>query len=453
MSEKFELFLDAVHACAGFDRTGMVLAQQASLPVSVRLNSSRKKEASSIFGDLICHQVPWSSSGWYLNERPIFTLDPHIHAGTYYVQEASSMFIEQAVSQVLGEDRNLNALDLCAAPGGKSTLLASMPHFKLVVANELISSRVPVLQENIVKWGSSHVFVTNNDVADFTRLGSFFDFVLVDAPCSGSGLFRKDPAAMNEWSPDAVSFCSQRQRRILKDAADLLEEGGIIVYSTCSFSKEENEDNADFLVALGFESVRLNLDPSWHIIESISDQQNAFGYRFYPDKLLGEGFFCIIMRKVRSSSLSPSEFSGKIPKSVDFSGKEKWLKQDEGLYFTEREGDLLACPAGILQELFVLRSVLRVKKSGTRLGRLIRGELIPDHELALSDMVSSEFPAIELTREDAIRYLRRDDLKAELVGAGWYLIKFQQVCLGWIKISQGKIKNNYPMSWRILMQP
>lgn len=453
MSETFELFLDAVHACTGFDRTGMMQAQHSPLPVSVRLNPSKNKEASSIFGDLISHQVPWSSSGWYLSERPIFTLDPHLHAGTYYVQEASSMFIEQAVSQVLGEDCNLNALDLCAAPGGKSTLLASMPQFKLVVANELISSRVPVLQENIVKWGSPHVFVSNNDVADFARLGTFFDLVLVDAPCSGSGLFRKDPAAMNEWSPDAVSFCSQRQRRILKDAADLLGEGGVMIYSTCSFSKEENEDNADFLIAQGFESVQLKLNPSWNVIESISDQYNAFGYRFYPDKLLGEGFFCTIVRKVRSSSISPSEYLSRMPKSADFLGKEKWLSQVEGLYFTEREGDLLACPAGIVQDLFLLKTVLKVKKSGTRLGRLIRGELIPDHELALSDMVSGEFPAIELTREDAIRYLRRDDLKADLVGAGWYLIKFQQVCLGWIKISQGKIKNNYPMSWRILMQP
>lgn len=453
MNEKFELFLDAVSDCPGFDRSAMVQAQDSVLPVSVRLNPSRNTQASTVFGSLLSNQVPWSTNGWYLKERPLFTLDPHLHAGTYYVQEASSMFIEQAVGQVLNEARNLNALDLCAAPGGKSTLLASMPQFKLVVANELISSRVSVLQENIVKWGSTHVFVTNNDVADFARLGTFFDVVLVDAPCSGSGLFRKDPDAMNEWSQDAVVFCAQRQRRILKDAAELLDDGGILIYSTCSFSREENEDNADFLVSLGFESVQLHVDPSWGVIESVSDRHYAFGYRFYPDKLLGEGFFCTVMRKVSNAALTPIDYSTKIPKPVVFPEKHVWLSKAGEYYFTERETDILAIPAGIVQELFQLKTSMRMKKSGTRLGRLIRGELIPDHELALSEMVAPDLPGIELTRDDAIRYLRRDSLKSDLSGSGWYLIKFEQVCLGWIKISQGKIKNNYPMSWRVLMQP
>lgn len=453
MSERFEQFLASVSSCVGFDRSEMISAQRATLPVSVRLNPDKKKDPKSVFGDLLAHQVPWCSNGWYLKERPQFTLDPHLHAGTYYVQEASSMFITQAVSQVLGGNRNLRALDLCGAPGGKSTLLAGMPQFKLVVANELIASRVPVLQENIIKWGAPHVFVTNNDVADFSRLGSFFDFVMVDAPCSGSGLFRKDPAALKEWSQDAVAFCAQRQRRILKDAADLLDEGGVLVYSTCSFSKEENEDNTDFLISLGFESVQLKLESTWQVVESISDQHKAFGYRFYPYKLSGEGFFCTVLRKLKNASISTANYGYKIPRQVVFPGSGKWLSDSNDLYLTERDGDLMACYVNNAEDLLHLKNFLKVRKSGIRMGRLIRDELIPDHELALSSVISPTLPSLELKREDAVRYLRRDELNGAFNGSGWHLIKFEEARLGWVKISQGKFKNNYPMSWRILMKP
>lgn len=453
MSEKFEHFLASVSSCAGFDRAEMMSAQQASLPVSVRLNPDKNRDAEAVFGDLLADQVPWCSNGWYLKERPQFTLDPHLHAGVYYVQEASSMFIMQAVSQVLGDNRNLRALDLCGAPGGKSTLLAGMPQFKLVVANELIASRVPVLQENIVKWGAPHVFVTNNDVADFSRLGSFFDFVLVDAPCSGSGLFRKDLAALKEWSQDAVSFCAQRQRRILKDAADLLDEGGILVYSTCSFSKEENEDNTDFLISLGFESVQLKLEPAWQVVESISDQHQAYGYRFYPYKLSGEGFFCTVLRKLKNASKSAGNYGKRMPRQVVFPDASKWLSESFDLYLTERDGDLMACNASNAEDLFHLKDFLKVKKTGIRVGRLIRDELIPDHELALSLVLSPTLPSLELSREDAVRYLRRDEFHVAFNNSGWHLIKYKEVRLGWVKISQGRIKNNYPMTWRILMKP
>lgn len=453
MSERFEQFLASVSSCVGFDRSEMISAQRATLPVSVRLNPDKKKDPKSVFGDLLAHQVPWCSNGWYLKERPQFTLDPHLHAGTYYVQEASSMFITQAVSQVLGGNRNLRALDLCGAPGGKSTLLAGMPQFKLVVANELIASRVSVLQENIIKWGAPHVFVTNNDVADFSRLGSFFDFVMVDAPCSGSGLFRKDPAALKEWSQDAVAFCAQRQRRILKDAADLLDEGGVLVYSTCSFSKEENEDNTDFLISLGFESVQLKLESTWQVVESISDQHKAFGYRFYPYKLSGEGFFCTVLRKLKNASISTANYGYKIPRQVVFPGSGKWLSDSNDLYLTERDGDLMACYVNNAEDLLHLKNFLKVRKSGIRMGRLIRDELIPDHELALSSVISPTLPSLELKREDAVRYLRRDELNGAFNGSGWHLIKFEEARLGWVKISQGKFKNNYPMSWRILMKP
>jgi 16S rRNA C967 or C1407 C5-methylase (RsmB/RsmF family)/NOL1/NOP2/fmu family ribosome biogenesis protein len=453
MNGAFECFLDSISSCSGFDREAMAVAQQGSIPVSVRMNPLRNKEANAVFGDLVTNQVPWCSAGSYLSKRPQFTLDPHLHAGTYYVQEASSMFISHAVEQVLGNGKGLRGLDLCAAPGGKSTLLASLPHFKLVVANELIASRVSVLQENITKWGASHVVVTHNDAADFSRLGPFFDFVLVDAPCSGSGLFRKDPSALNEWSPEAVSFCAQRQRRILSDTASLLDEDGILVYSTCSFSKAENEDNLDFLVSLGFESVRLALDPTWQVVESFSDKHLASGYRFYPDKISGEGFFCAVLRKVKPEVFSDKCAAVRLPKSVNTAEFAPWVNQRHELFLFEKEGDLFAIDDVNAADLFCLRSFLRVKKSGVRMGRLIRGELIPDHELALSALVSDNLQLFELDKENAIRFLRRDELQSPVTGKGWFLVAYEAVHLGWIKISQGRVKNNYPMNWRILMKP
>lgn len=453
MNAEFESFLDSISSCSGFSREGMENAHVETVPVSVRMNPLRGKCSDSVFGDLVSHQVPWCDSAVYLKSRPQFTLDPHLHAGSYYVQEASSMFIGEAIAQVLGNQTSLRALDLCAAPGGKSTLLSSLTNFKLVVSNEIISSRVAVLQENIVKWGAPHVVVTNNDASDFPSLGAFFDLVLVDAPCSGSGLFRKDPSALKAWSLDAVSFCAQRQRRILSDAVSILEEGGILVYATCSYSKEENEDNVDFLVSLGFDAIKLDTDPSWQIVETLSDQHQAPGYRFYPDKITGEGFFCAILRKNKTSGSMYPDYANRLPRTLNQSEFAQWLNPQQELFLFEKEGDLFAVESFNAADLFHLRTKLRVKKSGVRLGRLIRGELIPDHELALSSIVSDCFQQIELDRENAIRYLRRDELQGAFQGAGWHVAHFEGVNLGWIKMSQGRIKNNYPMPWRILMKP
>ncbi len=452
MNGAYESFLNAVADCPGFDREGMVAAHAAPLPVSIRLNPARGKSVSDIFGAFVAESVPWCKTGWYLNERPSFTLDPHLHAGSYYVQEASSMFIGHALENALGQKNGLKALDLCAAPGGKTTLLASMSNFRMIVANEIIQTRVPVLLENLTKWGSRQVFISNNDPSDFSRLPGFFDVVLVDAPCSGSGLFRKDDAAIKEWSEQAVSFCSQRQRRIVENAAISLVEGGILVYSTCSFSKEENEDNLDFLVEQGFESLQVETDPSWGVVESISSKHHAYGYRFYPDKLKGEGFFCALLRK------SVPDAGGvlsnlRLPISLSSTLFSSWLDLKGDWYFFEKEEDVYGCEAENAQDLFILRAQLRVRKSGLRLGRLIRGELIPDHELALSDALSQELPSMGLEKLDAIRFLRRDDLTAQAGGKGWHIVKYEGVSLGWAKLIQGKVKNNYPMSWRILMKP
>src|SRR5687768_8055824 len=211
-------------------------------PISIRLNPHK------LSSETLLPSIPWTQYGKYLNDRPSFTLDPTFHGGKYYVQEASSMFLEQAFNQTTETTAPLDILDLCAAPGGKSThLLSLMNQDSLLVSNEVIQSRAAILSENIQKWGYCNVAVTNNDPKDFQRLAGFFDVVVVDAPCSGEGLFRKDPTASKEWSEDAVALCSKRQQRILNDVWPALKTGGVLIYSTCTYNEMENEENLKML--------------------------------------------------------------------------------------------------------------------------------------------------------------------------------------------------------------
>src|SRR5579859_2899526 len=211
-------------------------------PTSIRINSHKSNSKNH-------ERIPWTDFGYYLEQRPSFTLDPVFHGGAYYVQEASSMFLEQAVKQTVDLSQALQVLDLCAAPGGKSThLLSLLNDQSLLVSNETIRSRATVLAENMQKWGHDNVVVTNNDPDDFRPLEGFFDLIVVDAPCSGEGLFRKDASAASEWSEEQVDLCALRQRRILNQVWPSLKANGILVYCTCTYNEKENEENLIWLV-------------------------------------------------------------------------------------------------------------------------------------------------------------------------------------------------------------
>src|SRR5690606_4280290 len=222
-----------------FDKDAFIAAHEDGNQItSIRLNPFKPTELDFYLSE----QVQWCDRGYYLANRPQFTLDPLFHAGAYYVQEASSMFIAHII-QTLGLDKEaLFAADVCAAPGGKSTLLNSYLHpNSLLLSNEIIKSRSIILQENLTRWGASNVVVSNNDPSAFRRLPGFFDLLLVDAPCSGSGMFRKDEDAIDEWSEANVKLCSERQQRILSEVLTALKTNGYLIYSTCSYSQEENE--------------------------------------------------------------------------------------------------------------------------------------------------------------------------------------------------------------------
>lgn len=447
-----EDFIKSLQGCEGFLPDEMIAAHQETVPVSVRLNPQKAVVPERVFplentGDM----VAWCPNAFYLNSRPSFTMDPLFHAGTYYVQESSSMFIHHLVSTVFQDQTGLMALDLCAAPGGKTTLLSAMPHFRLVLANEIIQTRVPVLQENTIKWGAGHVFVSNNDPADFEKMGAMFDLVLVDAPCSGSGLFRKDEAAMNEWNPSLVSFCSARQKRILACAMQSVVEGGYLLYSTCSYSMEENEDNLDHIMDSGlFESIAVDVPVEWNVVESFSAINKAKGYRFYPNKVKGEGFFCALFRKTGANYGGYQHVVGKIELVKPPSILQHWLTLSSQLQFFKKENELFAIDEVNLPSLLQFKASLRLRKSGLRLGTEIRADLIPDHELAMSCMLSENVPVLDFSLEEAIAFLRKDTIDKEVSLKGWSLARFSGIGLGWVKLVQGRIKNHYPMSWRIL---
>src|SRR6187401_1669759 len=284
-----QALLNSLEGVKGFDEVTFIKVHESEERVtSIRINPSKKSEIVNLKS-----KISWTDHGYYLETRPSFTFDPLFHAGCYYVQEASSMFLAQALKQTVDLSQPLKVLDLCAAPGGKSThLLSLISKESLLVSNEVIRSRANILTDNIVKWGCSNVIVTNNDPRDFQRLENYFDVIVVDAPCSGSGLFRRDPEAIGEWSEQNVALCSQRQQRILADVLPALKNGGVLIYSTCSYSRQEDELIAEWLKdELKINNEELIISPEWNIVQS------DVGYRLWPDKVKGEGFFIACFRK------------------------------------------------------------------------------------------------------------------------------------------------------------
>ena len=443
-------FLASLKGLPGYDAAAFDAAHADPKPVtSIRLNPA--KTGGSIPSG--SSPVPWSSWGCYLPVRPYFTFDPLLHAGVYYVQEASSMFLEQALRQTADLTGPLRVLDLCAAPGGKSTLLqAALPSGGLLVSNEVIKSRAAILEENMVKWGAAETVVTGNDPRDLARLENYFDVIVVDAPCSGSGLFRRDPGAIREWSPAHVQLCSGRQQRILSDIWPALRRDGILIYSTCSYSREEDEEILDWVVdELDATGCRLELNPEWNIVES-GGNRKTWGYRFYPDRLNGEGFFIACLRKNGGGSYSVPRRTARTvrPGKKELQLLGGWVRPETDLFFFRHEEQIHALPSNLAPELPILQSVLYLKKAGIRLGSPSPKEFIPDHDLAMSTIVHPDLRAIGLSHEQALYYLRKEEVRMESDHRGWTLVQYEGHNLGWVKILPNRWNNYYPKEWRIL---
>lgn len=437
------IFIESLRGIPGFDEISFKeIHESGEQVVSLRLNPAKTFPVHWNKTE----KIPWSSYGYYLPERPSFTLDPFLHAGAYYVQEASSMFLEYALQQTTDLTKPLVVLDLCAAPGGKSTLIQSVisPE-SVLVSNEIIRQRAGVLEENLTKWGGPNVIVTNNKPSDFSRLAGLFDIIVVDAPCSGSGLFRKDPAAIGEWSPQNVQMCSMRQRQLLSDIIPCLKEDGVLIYSTCSYSVAEDEEIASWLVHdFPLDAIPLNPPASWNII---SRDQGPYGYRFYPDKLKGEGFFLAAFRKSQGEKALVSR--KKLSFLRDISVIRPWIKDDANLKFLLHNDQVLILPD---HTSMVLNSLdgLYIKKAGVSSGSLVRSEFVPGHALAVSTLISGNIPAVELSEEEALQYLRRNEFNFPKPRKGWTVIRYKGINLGFVKGLGNRINNYYPKEWRIL---
>ncbi len=410
---------------------------------------STEEQPSSVNRHL--SSVPWCDHGYYLSSRPSFTFDPLFHAGAYYVQEASSMFLWEVLKQTVGNSTQKKVLDLCAAPGGKSTLLASYFTDGLIVSNEVIKSRAAILTENIIKWGADNVVVTNNDPKDFQRLENYFDVIVIDAPCSGSGLFRKDANAINEWSEENVNLCSLRQQRIVADVLPSLKQNGILIYSTCSYSKQEDEDVLDWIVDnCHLSSINCHLNNDWNIIEVTSDKHQAHGYRFYPDKIKGEGFFIAAFKKINGEEESYQlEQNLFYPNKIELEQLQHFIPLPQEYKVFKQNETLRAIKEVWLTSLKNLAKHLYIKKAGVELGTIKGKDFIPSHELAVSQLPLQSLAVIELQKEDALLYLKRKELVV-VAPKGWTLVTYCGLSLGWIKVLPNRINNYYPQEWRIL---
>lgn len=431
-------------------------------------------------------RIAWSSLGRYLPSRPVFTLDPLFHAGGYYVQEASSMYME-LVKDAIERDfaardasadeadqegvdaadgffaGDIRALDLCAAPGGKTTHLASIiGKNSLLVSNEVIKSRAVVLADNVAKWGADNVVVTNNDPADFGAFEGFFDLIVVDAPCSGEGLFRKDAQAVQEWSQANVNLCAQRQQRILADIWPALKPGGYLVYSTCTYNKLENDGNLMFLKdELGAQIVTLSFFTTSSESGVISTELG--GLQFVPGLVKGEGQFMSLVRKPGDDTVPGQILARKGKKG----GKEKAMPQDKGCtylpdnYLKVLHGDLVK---GYRKEMYeAIRFVeenLKIVLSGIAVAEKKGMDYVPHADFALQGIVAEmvaqgKLPqgisAVEVGREDALKFLAKEPLVLQDAPTGFVLLVYKGLGLGFVKNLGNRTNNLLPMARRIRM--
>ena len=441
-------FIQRLRTQLYIDPDDLLRSLQEPSPSSIRIN--RRKWNRIPAGS---SQVDWCSSGYYLENRPSFTYDPIFHAGCYYPQEASGMFLEQIFRQILPAPENIKVLDLCGAPGGKSTHLSTMiGQNNLLVSNEVIASRASVLSENVTKWGLSNTVVTQSDPSAFGRLPGFFDVILVDAPCSGEGMFR-DPVAVSEWTESAAMLCSERQKRILANAWPSLKPGGILIYSTCTFNPAENEENVEWLAA-SHDSKSVSIDISSFKGITEVDYRGIKGYGFYPGRIRGEGLFVSVVRKEGENTARPRSEVAKIKNEIkrqdlDIAGQ--WTSFSPVRII--RRGDEMFHVPCKPEDYFLLEKFLRIINPGTRICTIKKNSYIPSHDLALSAGFRNDaFYSYQAGYDQTIEFLRKDPLRFENVPKGYFLITYNGVNLGFCNNIGSRLNNYYPVGWRIRMQ-
>lgn len=417
-------------------------------PVSIRLNPLKcDTSRTTVTGRKAA--VEWCATGIYINSRPGFTFDPLMHGGLYYVQEASSMFVDHVLRQVAGTP--VTMLDLCAAPGGKSTACrAALPDGSLLISNEPMRTRANILSENMQKQGHPDVIVTNNYPRDFHRAGLMFDIVLADVPCSGEGMFRKDEGAVAEWSSQNVENCRRLQREIVADIWPCLRPGGTLIYSTCTFNAHENEENAAWIATwLGAEFVEIETRKEWNISPALTG--NLPAYRFLPGTTRGEGLFMAVLRKKdgpqKSNTPAPAAKSRK--KNADAG---PLPLKNAGSFDTRQRGDrIVAIPRWWADTYDRAAKHLNVAHAGITIGTHKGRDMQPDQSLALSTCLDrSAFATCDIDLDQAIRYLRKEAITLPPdTPRGMVLLTHRELPIGFAKNIGNRANNLYPQEWRI----
>lgn len=413
--------------------------------VSIRLNPLKRVKLN-FDGCEEMQAVPWCENGFYLSSRPAFTLMPHLHAGAFYVQDASSMILSHII-QTVGSEKSL-ILDLCAAPGGKTTaIIGGLGAETRIVANEIVPQRAEILRENLIKWGAPNVIVTSAKADKIESSGVSFDIILADVPCSGEGMQRKDEEARKMWSPGLVHDCAMLQREIVSDILPSLRPGGILIYSTCTFNVSENEENVKWLMeTYGLENPAIAVEPEWGIGGSVKEGVNAL--RFMPHRTRGEGLFVALLKKPEDEKSSRKSVK-KFPKTLRHPFADK-LKGCKELY--EEPGVVFALDETMKTVYAALReSGVRILQAGIVVGQLKGKDMVPTVALALSTcLMPGAFPTWDVDKETALRYLAREALfpPADLP-KGYVLVKFDGSPLGFIKNLGTRANNLFPKEWRI----
>lgn len=438
------------------DAPALLQSLSTQPPVSIRLHPIKGK---NVFQQ--ASSIPWCKEGRYLEERPVFALDPLWHAGAYYVQEASSMLIQHILTQLILPEKSINVLDACAAPGGKSTLLTAAlsqhPQAR-IVCNEILDQRYRILEENLIRWSDERCILTKEPIENFVPLGPIFDLILVDAPCSGEGLFRKDPNAMEEWSLKQTHHCATTQKTILRSALSILREGGYLIYSTCTFNPMENQEICDWICSHeGMKMIEIQCEENWgwKKIETTAGQ----ALQAMMPSVKGEGFFCAVFTKKQNFQANISSNERKNAKNHTLPWKE--LKENtlttvwkdivslENHRIIEHAQDFYLMSAPVLHFTQMLGSSVRVRRAGLKLGRIKGKDLVPDSALAYSHL--QKIQRIELNLDEALRFLRREPSGNENSPMGWYLASFQGLGLGYLKKHASGWTNHLPVDFRLRM--
>lgn len=441
-------FIEQMRPILGSELDHFMQSLQTERETSVRLNDKCDFSRLDMLHASGMEEVPWCSEGYYLKTRPQFTLDPFLHAGCYYVQEASSMFVQQVLEQYVNP--NSVVLDMCAAPGGKSTLISEfLGNEGLLISNEVVRQRVFILSENVQKWGNGNVVVTHNPARDFgDQLENVFDCVLVDAPCSGEGMFRKDEGAVDDWSLRNVDMCAERQREILRYVWPALKPGGVMIYSTCTYNEKEDERNALFIRdELGADILPVAYDPEWGIVES-----SKAGYHFYPHKTRGEGFYLCALRK-HDAPFTPfrPKPEKKKTQTIEFlSEMRSWLQHPENWTIRQYDRFSDAYPRKYKELIEFLSTHMICISTGFGIGELRGKYIAPQHSLSmLKDLRKEAFPEVPLSHDMALGYLRAEALIIPDQPLGTLLLTYQGVPLGFAKNVGNRCNNLYPNEWRI----